>query len=380
MDRRTFVTRGLAAASALGIASTASRVGALTPEARVGQSKPPSGGKDPLAIQRATLVVNGLDVSDLNERYLARLRTGGVNCWHKSTGDLAAFGETYRFIDDHRTQITAARTVKEIRAAHQKGRISLVFGWQQADLVAGGARTSSVGTLLRAYHELGLRVVGITYNLVNLFGGGCLEPQVGLTRAGRHLVEEIHKLRILLDVGGHTGEQTSLDAVAMSSDVPVVCTHTNVARLNDNPRCTSDRVMEAIARTGGVIGLTAFNDFIARSRTDAQSPRTAQVGLEKYLDQFDYIRKLVGADHVGIGPDFIQAVNGPLPIPLNRTLFPVEMMSDTCPRCPYVKGFESIDELPNVTRGLVDRGWSEPDIHKALGDNWLRVYQRVWGA
>src|SRR5690606_5026108 len=107
------------------------------------------------------------------------------------------------------------------------------------------------------------------------------------------LVEQIHKLRIVLDVGGHTGEQTSLDALAMSSGVPVVCTHTNVRALTDNPRCTSDKVFEAIARTGGVIGLTAFNDFHARSRKDAGVLRTPQVGLDKHLDQYDYLKRLI---------------------------------------------------------------------------------------
>lgn len=210
-----------------------------------------------------------------------------------------------------------------------------------------------------------------------MFGSGCLEPNLGLTRAGRRLVEEIHSLGIVLDVGGHTGEQTSLDALAMSAGVPVVCTHTNVAAIADNPRSTSDRVMEAIAKTGGVIGVSAVNDFHVRGRKDADVPPSPRVDVEKYIDQFEYIRKRVGVDHIGLGPDFVDGMSLPYDA-VNQTVIPREMVSEG--PWLYVKGFETISELPNVTRAFIKRGWSTRDIHKVLGQNWLRVYEKVWGA
>ncbi len=176
--------------------------------------------------------------------------------------------------------------------------------------------------------------------------------------------------------GGHTGERTSLDAIEMSSGVPIVCTHSNVAALTDNPRNGSDRLFEAIAATGGVIGVTAFNDFHARTRHDAGVPRTPQVGLEKHLDQFDYLRRLVGADHVGLGPDFIEGRDPRAPV--NPAVTPPEIYSEK--PWLYVTGFERITELSHVTRGLIERGWSTTEIRKVLGENWLRVYARVWGA
>jgi membrane dipeptidase len=224
---------------------------------------------------------------------------------------------------------------------------------------------------------MGLRIVGIAYNVANVFGAGDLEPNIGLTRAGRRLVEEIHSLRIVLDVAGHTGEQTSLDALAMSSGVPVICTHTNVAAIADNPRCTSDRVMEAIAKTGGVIGVSAVNDFHVRGRKDANVPHSPRVDVEKYIDQFDYIRKLVGVDHIGLGPDFIDGMKLNFDA-VNSTVIPREMVSEG--PWLYVQGFETISELPNVTRAFIKRGWSTAEIHKVLGENWLRVYEKVWGA
>ncbi len=380
MNRRDFIRRStlVGAVAGAGLA-VPHRTGASAsdPSARSRSSlaEQPADG-DPLALQRSTLVVNGLDPSELTERYVGMLTEAGVGCWLRSraSADVRAFAEAYTFLDAHRDRVVAATTVSEIREAHRDGRLAQIFGWQSANDL-GDAPGDPPPTSLRAYYQLGLRVVGIAYNVANIFGGGCLEPRMGLTRAGRHLVEEIHKLRIVLDLNGHTSEQTSLDAIEMSAGLPVVCSHTNVAALNDNPRCSSDRLFEAVARTGGVIGLTAFNDFHAHRRSDAHVPRTPQVGLATHLDHFDYLRRLVGAEHIGLGPDFIE---GRLPrASVNPAVSPPEIYS--AKPWLYVEGFERITELPNVTRGLIERGWSEAEVRQVLGENWLRVYEQVWG-
>jgi len=379
MNRREFV-RDIVAASAVAAATgTAEAVRPLASQ-DTQDAADRSATRDPIAVQRSTLVVNGLDPSNLTVEYLKLLKAGGVDCWHRGGGNIRAFAAMLNFCDQHKDRIVSATSVRDIRLAQKEGKIAHISGWQSADtLIADGIGGVPAIANLRAYHELGLRICGIAYNVANHFGAGSAEPQIGLTRAGRRLVEEIHKQRILLDVAGHTGEQTSLDALEMSKGVVVVCTHTNVRALVDNPRNTTDRVFEAIAKTGGVIGLTAFNDFHARTRNDANVPRTPQVGLEKHLDQYDYLKKLVGVDHIGLGPDF---VHGPGRNPTtgtpDRNRQPAEMYSEY----PwfYVKGYENIAELPNVTRGLVQRGWSTAELRKVLGENWLRVYEKVWGA
>ncbi len=226
---------------------------------------------------------------------------------------------------------------------------------------------------LRAWYQLGLRIVNLTYNTTNAFAGGCLEPHLGLTRAGQRLVEEIHRLDILLDVGGHCGKQASLEALAMSRGVPVICSHTNAAALCDNPRNTADEVLEGIARTGGVIGLTSINDFVARRRKDRDVPTTPQVGLPVLLEHFDYLKRLVGVDHIGLGPDFTEGGTATR----DDVLIGRELVSERQPMY-YVKGFENIAEVGNVARGLAGRGWKQAEIDKVMGLNWLRVYRQVW--
>jgi len=336
--------------------------------------------RDPQKIHDSTLIVSGLDVATLSETYIEMMKKGGVNCWHKSMGGIEAYAPVLNFCDAHSDDIVPATTVREIEELHGQGKISLVFGSQSADFLGTSMLNPMYGppqSILRAYYELGLRILGIAYNLANYFGAGNFEPQTGLSRAGKLLVEEIHKLGIILDVGGHTGEQTSFDALEISSGVPVICSHTNVAAIADNPRCTSDRLIEAIAKTGGVIGLTAVNDFHIRGKKDINVAHSPRVGIKEHIDQYDYLKKLVGVDHIGIGPDFVfgRGINYDLvnqSMSINR-----EIISDG--EWLYLKGFENISELPNVTKGLIDRGWSTGEIRKVLGENWLRVYRKVWG-
>jgi len=298
MTRRAMLSGAVAGGLAMGLASAKSSLPA------------PNGAT-------SRLVVDGLDCSAVSQKFLDALRQGGANCVHLTVGGIAedrggtpGFGTVYEFAEKHGDQMVIATSVRDIRRAAQEGKVAFVLGWQDANILDGPLRESRVFTTmnesLRAYSQLGLRIVGICFNNSNLFGGGCLEQREPLTQAGHRLVEEVHKRNLLLDVGGHTGEQTSLDAIEMSGGVPVVSTHTNAAAINPNMRCISDRLAEAIAKTGGVIGVNALSDFHNRNAKSAliQGDQSPQVTLDKHLDQYDYFRKLVGVEHIGLGPDF----------------------------------------------------------------------------
>ena len=337
--------------------------------------------------QAERIIVDGLDTSIVNAGFLDLVATGGADCVHKSLDNAATYAATYAFLHTQRHRAVPALSVKEIREAKGQKKVAFIFGVQHANLLEAMIPKSPLGlyttleTGLQNYYDLGLRIHGICYNVANIFGGGCLDPGVPLTRAGRWLVEAIHKRRILLDVGGHTGEQTSLDALGMSSGVPVVCTHTNVAAINPNPRASSDRVFEAIARAGGVVGVTAISDFHVRSRNTYKShgPVSPQASLDVHLDQYDYLKKLIGVDHIGLGPDFVWGWGETFNMQAEASVtFPPEALSNG--PAVTVKDYENISKLPNLIAGLKRRGWSEPELDKVLGGNWLRVYEKAWGA
>lgn len=374
MERREFLGAAVAAGTAVG-AGKAEAVAAGTSGAPAGQPAP--------TLQQP-IVIDGLSPSTLNDEYVGLVQQAGVTGWHKTLSEIHSFADAWRYVDENPDRILMATTAADLERAQAEGKVGLMLGWQTATPLGDksgqglfvGDQIPADGTALRAYYHLGLRFVNLTYNTVNAFGAGCVEPHLGITRAGRRLVEEIHGLGIILDIGGHTGEQTSLDAIAMSEGVPLVCTHTNVAALCDNPRNTSDRVFEAIAGSGGVIGVSAINDFVARNRADRSVRATPQVGIDVLLDHYDYLKRLVGPDHVGIGADFTWGRQGG--IDPDIVLFGREMASEQTP-INYVRGFEVITELPNLVDGLRTRGWTQEEIDNVCGLNWMRVYRQVWG-
>jgi membrane dipeptidase len=167
--------------------------------------------------------------------------------------------------------------------------------------------------------------------------------------------------------------------VAVSAGVPAIVSHSNFAALNPNARCVSDRLAEAVARSGGVIGLTAVSDFVARNPTTAarDGPTTPTASLDMLLDHFDHGKGLVGAEHLGLGPD-LRWGQGEVEIdPTDTVTFTPEMLS--AGRIRDVAGFEDIGRLPALVAGLERRGWTERELDLMLGANWLRVWERVWG-
>lgn len=323
------------------------------------------------------VVVDGLAAGTIRESYFEGMKKGGVHCAVAGgPRDFESFTSLLKFFDAHGDELIHAKTVADIRRARSEGKYANVFCWQYASALGSkfNEPLGSPDTALRGFQEVGLRIVGLCYNVTNNFGGGNLEPHIPLTRAGHRLVDEIHKLNIVLDVGGHTGEQTSLDAIAIAPEIPVVCTHTNVAAIANNARCISDRLIDAIAATGGVIGLSAVNDFHIRAAGNTGKVRRAT--LEDHVNQYDYIKNRVGVEHVGMGTDSVEG----MPIPyggINKAIIPEDMVDEPW---RFIDGFEQIEQFPNLVEALRRRGWTQHEIDLAMGENWLRVYEQVWGA
>lgn len=324
------------------------------------------------------VVVDGCSPAAPTPEYLALLRKGGVDCWNVSMlPTLLQMSQLLEFAAQNSKDVEIAKTAADIRRIKQEGRISLTIGWQEADLFAMKGESDwwskPPKTTMRLFYELGLRVAGLIYNLTNAFAGGCLDPHVGLTKAGREIVTQMQSLGILVDVGGHTGERSSLDIIAMA-ERPVVCTHSNVAALNANPRNTSDRVIEGIAGTGGLFGVSAIDPFMSWGRDDVGKRKEPKrrADVKRYVDELDYLKRLVGVDHIGIGGDFTTGATSVIH-PDESFAFPPEMTYVQDP-IQYAQGFEDISKLPAVRAEMVRRGWSKEEIDKVMGENWMRVY------
>jgi membrane dipeptidase len=332
-------------------------------------------------LHRESIVIDCLNISDWNDpQVFTGMHRGGVTVTNATVAVTDNFIETvdaiarwYLRFDKYADIIVPVKTVADIKKVKAEGKSGILFGFQNAGPIEDDLRR------LRIFYELGVRIIQLTYNNSNLLGGGYTElPTFGLTKFGKHVVEECNRLGILIDLS-HVGDQTTLDAIE-ASEKPVAFTHVGPRTLFKHPRNKTDEALKALVAKGGVAGVNAETNFISTWKDTT---------LFDYLDIVDYMINLIGIDHVGIGCDFTTGQTQEW----FRWLFTGRNI-DMVPEYPkefriedegetrvahYPKEFQTAADFPNLTRALLDRGYSERDIKKIMGENFLRLFQEVWG-
>lgn len=323
---------------------------------------------DALAIHRNSIIIDGLNASYFaSPGVLTRLHAGGITAvnatlaaWHDLPATMALIADMHaglRLLSDRVMQVT---NVADIHAAKASQRVGMIFGFQDTSPIGDNLRMLSV------YRALGVRIIQLTYNHRNLVGSGCLEPEdSGLSDFGRQVVAEMNRLGILIDLS-HCGPRTTLEAIE-TSQRPLAITHANPLTLCPNPRNKSDDLLKALASRGGVVGAVIFPPLLTGR---------PQATLNDYLDTIDYLVQLIGIDHVGLGPDFMEEMPAEVAAQALRGMSPETLQKFMAVRPS--EGFESISSCANVTVGLLQRGYSVEDTQKIMGGNWLRLYQSVW--
>ena len=228
-------------------------------------------------------------------------------------------------------------------------------------------------------HGFGVRVMGITYSESNALGNGLKEERDGgLTAFGREVVERMNKVGMAIDCA-HCGPQTTLDTIAASTK-PIFITHVGAKALWNSRRLQSDEVLKACAEKGGVVGIEA-----APHTTITEKTRTH--GLDSYMEHFEYIKDLVGIDHVAFGPDTLfgdhvglhHVFNAHMSISTAFAKRKPDGTIDEFPEVAYVKYLENANEDSyNILRWLITHNYSEEDIAKVMGGNILRVLEQTW--
>jgi membrane dipeptidase len=141
-------------------------------------------------------------------------------------------------------------------------------------------------------------------------------------------------------------------------------------------------VIEGVARTGGLMGVAALDAFLTWSSKDASrvdsGPFPPRANVARYVDEFDYLKHLVGIDHIGFGTDFTSDIEAA--DPTNLFEIPPEMMYKESPSITYVEGFESVSDIGNVRAEMERRGYTAEEIAKVFGGNWMRVFGEAWNS
>jgi len=221
-------------------------------------------------------------------------------------------------------------------------------------------------------YGLGARMMGITYSESNCLGSGLKEKNDGgLTAFGRKAVERMNKVGMAIDVS-HSGDKTAIDTINVSSK-PIFITHIGARALWNMKRLKPDDVLKACAYKGGVIGIEAAPHTTITKNHPSHD-------IESFMEHFEYIKDLVGIDHVAFGPDALYGDHVGLHNLFSSNMSIAENTSgESFHKVEYVKGIENPTEAShNIVRWLVKHGYSEEDIAKVLGKNIIRVLKEVW--
>ena len=323
---------------------------------------------------------------------IARMKEGGltgeffslyIKPWYVENGGAARrtldmIDSVYRAVERHPHDLMFATSVADIRRAKRLGKVAALMG------IEGGHAIEDSLPALREFYRLGVRYMTLTWNNTNNWAdaGRGEKKHNGLSEFGKEVVREMNRLGMLIDVS-HVSDKTMSDALDVSK-APIIASHSSARALSDVPRNIPDDLLKRIAKNGGVVQVNFYSVFVdAKTVAPQSAARDARLKaqqdaidakykndperraeesdkleaanplpplpISKLIDHIDHIVKVAGIDHVGIGADFDGANDMP-------------------------EGAQDVSMLPNITYELLKRGYSERDIRKILGENFLRVF------
>ncbi|MBZ5601191.1 MAG: dipeptidase [Acidobacteriia bacterium] len=245
-------------------------------------------------------------------------------------------------IDRYPNDFMFATSVADIEAAHKKGKIAALMG------IEGGHAIEDSTRLLRDFYALGVRYMTLTHSNTNNWAdssGDITKSDVqhhnGLTDFGKDVVREMNRLGMMVDIS-HVADKTFWDALEVSK-APIFASHSSCRALADVPRNMTDEMIVALAKKGGVVQVNFSCGFL---KVGAK-PSVADV-----VAHIDHIKQIAGIEAIGIGSDFDGIGCAP-------------------------EGLDEVSKFPNLTRALLEKGYTAEEIRKIYGGNLLRVMRGV---
>ena len=289
------------------------------------------------------------------------------------TEALRQFDAVHAMIRANAKTIAWARTAADVRRKAGRGIVSALFGVEGGHALLPGDRPALLQHL-RTFYERGARYMTLTWSIASPLGGSSGDDSdgQGLTDAGREIIDEMHRLGMMVDVS-HVSDPLFWDAVRYARK-PILASHSSSRALANVPRNMTDAMLKAVARNGGAVCVNYGAGFLdedffkaeqaiwARTRALGLGPkelfrtvrdeaaRLPPVPLSKLIDHIDHMARVAGVDHVCLGSDF-----------------------DGVPATPT--GLEDVSKLPAITAALAKRGYVPADVEKILGGNILRVLE-----
>lgn len=307
------------------------------------------------------------DGFSIPDAQMKRILSSGIDVFHPAMGlgadDASNFiARLNALVSEHPEQLRRIDSMDDFADLKKGERIGYIVGIQNADHF----RTPDD---VNQYYHLGQRVSQLTYNSRNLIGTGSTDrSDGGLSSFGVSIVERMNEVGMAVDVS-HCGDRTTLDAFEVSKK-PVLITHSNVRKLaGGHVRCKPDDAIVAMGKADSVMGITGVRQFVSDKEP---------TGIAQVIDHVDYIAKLTGIEHVGIGSDMDLDGYDDIPEPAYSAL-----------KSGYSESYKFRDKIDadnfnhpkrtfDLVDGLIGRGYTDAQIRMVLGDNFKRVLGDIW--
>jgi microsomal dipeptidase-like Zn-dependent dipeptidase len=285
--------------------------------------------------------------------------------WENIRETLENIGTWNRHFINHGDLIMPVRQARDILEAKRLGKVGIVFGFQNCSPIEDDVK------MVEILHQLGVRIMQLTYNNQSLLATGCYEEKDGgVTRFGKQVIKEMNRVGMVIDMS-HSAEKSTLETIELS-ERPIAITHANPSFFHAALRNKSDAVIRAIGESEGMLGFSMY-PFHLKNGPDCT--------LEEFCQMIGQTVEMIGIDRVGIGSDLC----------LNWDYKVLEWMrsgrwttgvdhgegSAEKPAWPdQPSWFSGTKDLSIVAKGLEEQGFSDDNIAKVMGENWLSFFEK----
>ena len=318
------------------------------------------------------LIIDCLQYSNWSENVFRQMNEGKVAAVHVTICYHEDFRETVenvvawnRRFERYSDLIIPGRSADDVRRAHAEGKTAIVFGFQNCSPIE-----DDIG-LVEVCHQLGARFMQLSYNNQSLLATGCYEADdPGITRMGRQVIHEMNRVGLVIDMS-HSAERSTLEAIEIS-ERPIAITHANPASWHPALRNKSDTVLKALAESGGMLGFSIYPHHLNEG---------SQCTLEDFCTMIARTAEVMGMEQIGFGSDLCQ--NQPDTVVAwmrngtwTRDTDFGEGSADVPGFPDQPTWFRDNRDFKGIQAGMRAVGFSNTDIAKIGGGNWLSFFDR----
>ena len=315
-----------------------------------------------------TAVIDGLQYCNWSRTIFEQMRAGGLDAvhvtaayWENARELLSNLGDWNRRFEAHADLIVPVESAADIRAARDSGRTGIIVGLQNCSPIEDDI------DMVELLKRLRVHVMQLSYNNQSLVCAGCFEEtDPGISRFGRQVIREMNRVGMVIDMS-HSAEFSTLEAIRLS-ERPVVVSHANPQFYHPTSRNKSEKVMRALAESGGLMGFSCYPFHLSNG---------SQTPIAEFADMIARSADIMGVEHLGIGTDLCQ--DQPVEVlqwmrngNWSRVMDYGEGSADRPSWPEALPWFRSSADFPNIAGALRERGFGDDDVDAVMGGNWLR--------